>query len=134
MLNALSRAFSQTFDPAFRRVFNRSLLYSLVTFVTVWLASWFALDWAGDGLVAWVRNWAGDGFWVGVLQWLVDLAAIGAIAVASFFLFPAVMVTIMALLLDDIAQAVERRYYPNLPPARPRSEEHTSELQSIIRI
>src|SRR3546814_15622181 len=82
MLKALSRAFSQTFDPAFRRVFNRSLLYSLVTFVTVWLASWFALDWAGDGLVAWVRNWAGDGFWVGVLQWLVDLAATGAIAVA----------------------------------------------------
>src|SRR3546814_2799294 len=116
ILKARSRAVSQTFDPAFRRVFNRSLLYSLVTFVTVWLASWFALDWAGDGLVAWVRNWAGDGFWVGVLQWLVDLAAIGAIAVASFFLFPAVMVTIMALLLDD------------------RSEEHTSELQSLMRI
>src|SRR3546814_19740097 len=28
------------------------------------------------------------------------------------------MVTIMALLLDDIARAVERRHYPDLPPAR----------------
>ncbi len=118
MFKSLSRAFSQAFDPAFRRVFNRSLLYSVVTFVVVWLASWFALDWAGEWLVAWVRDWAGEGFWVGVLQWLVDIAAIGAIALASFFLFPAVMVSIMAMLLDDIAQAVERRYYPDLPPAR----------------
>lgn len=118
MFKSLSRAFSQSFDPAFRRVFNRSLLYSAVTFVVVWLASWFALDWAGEWLVAWVRDWAGEGFWLGVMEWLVDIAAIGAIAIASFFLFPAVMVSIMALLLDDIAQAVERRYYPELAPAR----------------
>lgn len=118
MFKSLSRAFSQSFDPAFRRVFNRSLLFSVVTFFVVWLASWFALDWAGEWLVAWVRDWIGEGFWLSVMQWLVDIAAIGAIAVASFFLFPAVMVTIMALLLDDIAQAVERRYYPDLPPAR----------------
>ena len=118
MFKSLSRAFSQSFDPAFRRVFNRSLLYSLVTFIAVWLASWFALDWAGEWLVAWVRDWAGPGFWLGVMEWLVDIAAIGAIAIASFFLFPAVMVSIMAMLLDDIAQAVERRYYPDLPPAR----------------
>src|SRR3546814_12765 len=58
-----------------------------------------------------------------ISDWSSDVCSsdlIGAIAVASFFLFPAVMVTIMALLLDDIAQAVERRYYPNLPPARPQ--------------
>jgi uncharacterized protein involved in cysteine biosynthesis len=120
MFKALSRAFSQSFDPAFRRVFNRSLLFSAVTFVAVWLASWFALDWAGAGLVAWLRDWAGEGFWTDALAWLVDIAAIGAIAVASFFLFPAVMVSIMAMLLDDIADAVERRYYPELPPARPQ--------------
>lgn len=118
MLKSLSRAFGQSFDPAFRRVLNRSILFSLVTFVAVWLASWFALDWAGAGLIAWLRDWTGDGGWIAPLEWLVDAAAIGAIAVASFFLFPAVMVSIMALLLDDIAQAVERRYYPGLPPAR----------------
>jgi len=118
MFKSLSRAFSQSFDPAFRRVFNRSLLFSVITFIVVWLASWFALDWAGEWLVAWVRDWAGPGFWLGVMEWLVDIAAIGAIAIASFFLFPAVMVSIMAMLLDDIAQAVERRYYPDLPPAR----------------
>ncbi len=118
MFKALSRAFSQSFDPAFRRVFNRSLLYSAVTFFLVWLASWFALDWAGEWLVAWVGDWLGEGFWLSTVEWLVDIAAIGAIAIASFFLFPAVMVTIMALLLDDIAQAVERRYYPDLPGCR----------------
>src|SRR3546814_7335748 len=58
-----------------------------------------------------------------ISDWSSDVCSsdlIGAIAVASFFLFPAVMVTFMALLLDVIAQAVERRYYPNLPPARPQ--------------
>ncbi|NIA71981.1 hypothetical protein HBA54_25605 [Pelagibius litoralis] len=118
MFQALSRAFRQSFDPAFRRVFNRSMLFSLVTFILLWLGAWFALDWAGEGLVAWVRDWAGDGFWLGLIDWLVNAAAIGAIAVVSFFLFPAVMVTIMALLLDEIAGAVERRHYPDLPPAR----------------
>jgi CysZ protein len=118
MFKSLSRAFGQSFDPAFRRVFNRSLLYSGVTFVLVWLASWFGLSWAGDGLVAWLRDWIGEGNLVALFEILVDTAAIGAIAVASFFLFPAVMVTIMSLLLDEIAQAVERRYYPGLPPAR----------------
>lgn len=118
MFQALSRAVRQSFDPAFRSVFNRSLLFSLVTFIAVWLVSWFALDWAGAWLVAWMRDWAGEGFWVGLLEWLVDIAAIGAIAVASFFLFPAVMVSIMALLLEEIAAAVERRHYPELPPAR----------------
>lgn len=118
MFKALSRAFSQAFDPAFRRVFNRSLLFSAVTFVAVWLASWFALEWAGDWLIAWVRDWSGEGLWLELMEWLVSIAAVGAIAVASFFLFPAVMVSIMALLLEDIAEAVERRYYPELPPAR----------------
>ena len=118
MFQALSRAARQSFDPAFRSVFNRSLLFSLVTFIAVWLVSWFALDWAGAWLVAWMRDWAGEGFWIGLLEWLVDIAAVGAIAVTSFFLFPAVMVSIMALLLEPIAAAVERRHYPELPPAR----------------
>ncbi len=118
MFKALSRAVRQSFDPAFRRVFNRSLLSSLITFVLLWVGAWFALDWAGDWLVAWLDDGSGEGFWIGVLSWLVDAAAIGAIALVSFFLFPAVMVSIMALLLDPIAEAVERRHYPDLQPAR----------------
>ena len=118
MLQALSRAFRQSLDPAFRRVFNRSLLFSLVTFILLWLGAWFALDWAGDWLIAWVGDGSQEGFWIGVLSWLVDAGAIGAIALVSFFLFPAVMVSIMSILLDGIPEAVERRYYPELPPAR----------------
>lgn len=120
MFQALSRAFRQSFDPAFRRVFNRSLLFSLVTFILLWLGSWFALDWAGDWLLAWVRGWSGEGFWLSLLSWFVDAAAVGAIVLVSFFLFPMVMVTIMSLLLDDIAAAVERKHYPDLPGARPQ--------------
>jgi CysZ protein len=40
------------------------------------------------------------------------------VLVASFFLFPAVMVVVMSFLLEDIAEAVERRHYPELTPAR----------------
>ncbi len=118
MFQALSRAIRQALDPAFRRVFNRSLLFSLGTFILLWLGAWFALDWAGAWLVAWLDDGSGEGFWITPLAWLVDAAGIGAIALVSFFLFPAVMVSIMALLLDDIAQAVERRHYPDLPAVR----------------
>lgn len=130
MIQAFSRAVRQSFDPAFRRVFSRSLLFSLVTFIVLWLGAWFALDWAGNWLIAWLGEGSEEGFWLGALRVLIDAGAIGAIALVTFFLFPMVMVSIMALLLDDIAAAVERRHYPDLPPARaqPISEALTGNL------
>ncbi len=121
MFSALAKAFGQLSDPAFRRVLVRSVLAALVVFIAVWVAAWFGLSWAGEALSGWVAAQDPGGFWVGVAEWLFGAAGVVGVLVASFFLFPGVMMVVMALMLDDIAQAVERRHYPELPPARAQS-------------
>jgi CysZ protein len=118
MLKALGKAFGQTFDPAFRRVFWLSLLASLATFVVVWFATWLLLGLLGGLLEEWLQGvdlWA---FVESALLFLFDAGAVAGILIASFFLFPSVMVGTMSLLLERIARAVEARHYPDAPPAR----------------
>ncbi len=117
MFSALAKAFGQLSDPAFRKVLVRAGLAALVVFIGVWIAAWFGLSWLGEALSGWATLEPG-GFWDEVVGWVVGAAGVVAVLVASFLLFPAVMLIALSFLLDDIAQAVERRHYPELPPAR----------------
>ncbi len=110
MFAALAKAFGQLSDPAFRRVLVRSVLAALVVFVAVWVAAWFGLSWAGDALSGWLAAQEPGGFWVEVVGWVFGAAGVVGVLVASFFLFPGVMLVALTLMLDDIAQAVERRH------------------------
>ncbi len=118
MFNALLLAVRQSLDPAFRSVFLRSFLASVVTFIVLWIACWFALDWLGAVLHDWLQNSDTSGWLTSALLWLFSAGGLAAVLVASFFLFPAVMLLTMSFLLDDIAAAVEQRHYPGLPAAR----------------
>lgn len=118
MFSALAKAFGQLSDPAFRRVLIRSVLAALVVFIAVWVAAWLGLSWVGEALSGWLAAQEPGGFWVEVAEWVFGAAGIIGVLVASFFLFPGVMVLAMAFLLEDVAAAVERRHYPELPPAR----------------
>lgn len=118
MFSALAKAFGQLSDPAFRGVLVRSVLAALGVFIVVWALAWFGLSWAGDALSGWIAAQEPGGFWVEVFEWVFGAAGVMAVLVASFFLFPAVMLVALSLMLDDIAKAVERRHYPELPPGR----------------
>jgi uncharacterized protein involved in cysteine biosynthesis len=120
MIAALAKAFRQLSDPAFRRVLGQSVLASLVAFAGLWALAWWGLSWGGAALADWVAAQGPGGFWIGVLEWLFGAAAVFAVLIASFFLFPAVMVLVLSFLLEDVAVAVERRHYPGRPPARPQ--------------
>jgi len=118
MIAALNLAFRQMGDPAFRRVFALSVAAALVVFLVLWIFAWWGLAWSGDALNQWLLEHGSDGFWTGILEWLFGAAGVFGVLIASFFLFPAVMVLVMSFLLEDVAAAVERRHYPGLPPAR----------------
>jgi uncharacterized protein involved in cysteine biosynthesis len=118
MFSALAKAFGQLSDPAFRRVLLRSVLAALVVFIAVWVAAWIGLSWLGEALSGWVAAQEPGGFWVEVVEWVFGAAGVVGVLIASFFLFPGVMLVALTLMLDDIAEAVERRHYPDLPPAR----------------
>ncbi len=118
MFASLMRSFAQAGDPAFRTVFLRSLWLSLGVFVALWALAWFGLAWLGQDLAAWIAQSDPDSAWVRVFEWAYGAAAVAGVLVASLFLFPAVMAGVMAILLDQIAAAVERKHYPGLAPAR----------------
>src|ERR1051326_1376316 len=101
----LARAFSQLTDPALFGVVWRSVLFSALFFTLILIAAIGAVHHfiAGDGLLAWA------------------LDALGSIAsaVLAMWVFLPVAATIGTLYFERIARAVERRFYPSLPPAQP---------------
>ena len=105
LFQPMSRAFAQLADPVFFGVVWRSVAFSALFFIAI-LA----------GTIGLVHHFAGGHGWVG---WLLD--ALGSIAagVLAMFLFLPVAATIGSLYFERIASAVERAYYPTLPPAHP---------------
>ena len=103
LLKALILGIRQLGDPAIRRVVVRCVLLALATFVLLVGAVGFglgALDPTGYG---WL-----DGT-------IAVLGSLGAVVLA-WLLFPIVIALSLGLFADEVIEAVERRYYPDLPP------------------
>lgn len=113
ILGDLLKAIGQIDDPRFRRV----LLIGIALAFALLIAAYAALLWVlqmlfGDGAVL---PLVGEVTWVGdLLSW----ASLGVMILLSVFLMVPVASAITSLFLDDVAQAVEDRHYPGLPPAR----------------
>ncbi len=101
----MSRALSQLTDPVLFGVVWRSVLFAALFFAAIL-----------TGSIAAVHHYAAGH---GMLAWVLD--ALGSIAAAllAMWLFIPVAATIGTLYFERIAAAVERRYYPQLPPAAP---------------
>ena len=105
MFSAIANAFRQLGDPATRKVLWLSLAATIAAFAVLIIA----VEW----LISRTR----------LFEWAtLDLAAdvlggIGAVVV-SILLFPAVAMAVMGFFLEDVAAAVEAKYYPGLPDAR----------------
>lgn len=105
MIGPYLKAMAQALDPRFRKVLMRSLAATLATFVGLWGLVWL--------LVARTRI-----FESGWLEGISDAFG-GLFAIAlTWLLFPAVVGMVMSLFIEDVADAVEERHYPELGPAR----------------
>lgn len=101
------RALAQIDDPVFVGVILRSLAWALAAFVA--LAA--AVAWGAEAAAAGHRTWA----------WIAGLAGSIGVAVLAVWLFLPLAAVIATLFVDRVADAVERRFYPGLPPAHPAS-------------
>ena len=108
LISPLARAFEQLADPGFWGVLLRSLLFSALLFLLTAGVAVEAARWALQDF-HWALGWAGG------------LAALVVAAMAAMLLFVPVAGGIAMLLADRVADAVERRSYPDLPPTRPAS-------------
>ncbi|MEA1677533.1 EI24 domain-containing protein [Nitrospirillum sp. BR 11163] len=105
MIRALFRTLAQAFDPALLRVMARSFILTLLSFIALGVA----VSWGLDRLHPTGKAW---------LDPLITVAgALGVVALAWYF-FLVVVAAIAGMLLEPVARAVERRWYPTLPPPR----------------
>ncbi|PUB12163.1 EI24 domain-containing protein [Yoonia sediminilitoris] len=73
-------------------------------------------------LVQWLTDAPISIPFVGEITWLGDLlswGSLGFVLILSIFLMVPVASAITSLFLDEVAQAVEEKHYPTLPPAPP---------------
>lgn len=113
ILGALFRALGQTADdPRFRGVLGRGIalavgFLALFYAALFWLVGWLAPDTLSLPLL-------------GEIGWVDDLMSWGSLVLMlglSVFLMIPVASAMISFLLEDVAEAVENRWYPDLPPA-----------------
>ncbi len=105
MLTSLFRAIAQLSDPRFRRVLVVGLAATLILYVLCYLGMGWCLARLSLSGIGWVDR-------------LTDVLGGLAIFVLTVLMFPSVVTLTLSFLLDDVAAAVEARYYPGLPPPR----------------
>ena len=102
-----ARAIAQLTDPAFLGVLFQSVLWTLLAFAGLAVALSY--------LSGWGLSWLGwqDGGWLAPV-----LGTAGSVFLAHLLFLPVAGV-VATLFADRVAGAVERRWYPRLPPGRP---------------
>ncbi|MEE9301845.1 MAG: EI24 domain-containing protein [Alphaproteobacteria bacterium] len=111
MIGALFKAFSQFGERRSRRILIWVFLISLgiagglIAVVSVVLTNLDLLD-------------------IGWLDSFIDALGVLAAVFVAWLLFPVIAVMIAYMYTDPIAEAVEARYYPDLPPAKPETVWH----------
>lgn len=112
MIRAFIKAAGQILDPKARRVVWIALVTAVAVFILLWTivgalivnTAFFSIGWFEIAI-----DWLG-GLAVGILTWL---------------LFPSAISAVIGFFLEDIANAVEQRHYPDLAPANPISTVNT---------
>lgn len=106
-------ALAQAADPRFRGVLLRGIALTLALLGGVSLAVFWGLQWLLPETIGIP--------WLGEVAFVDDLLSWGALLLVlalSVFLMIPVAAAFIGLFLDEVADAVEARHYPHLPPAR----------------
>ena len=113
ILTAFFRTLGQVGDPRFRSVLLRGIAVAVAL-----LFGFFVLT---QGLVAWLTPDTVTLPWVGAVGGLDTVLGIGAFVAMlglSVILMVPVASAMTSLFIEDVAQAVEDRHYPGLPPTK----------------
>lgn len=110
ILSDFLKSVAQFDDPKFRRVLWRGMGLTIMLLIAAWLLVNFGLNQLLSS--AWAANLIGDQSWLGAL---INIGgALFTIALSIWLMVP-VTSAIIALFLNEMAQAVEARHYPHLP-------------------
>lgn len=119
ILKSWSLAFRQAGDRDFIWVMGVGVAGALVVFIGLWIlayAGYASISWTDLPVVGGIFEWMAS--WGLIGDMLSGGAFVAAMAVVTYFLFPAVTTGIVSLFLERIVDAVDRHHYPHLPVAR----------------
>ena len=110
ILSDFLKSIAQFDDPKFRRVLWRGMGLTIVLLIAACLLVNFGINQLLSS--AWAANLIGDQSWLGAL---INIGGVLFTIALSIWLMVPVTSAIIALFLDEVAQAVEARHYPHLP-------------------
>lgn len=109
-ITSFGKTLTQIGDPRFRWVLFKGIGLTFVLLIAVYTAFLMFLNWIGAGQT--VQELLGNISWVGDLFTFASLFLM--IALSIFLMIP-VASAITSLFLDEVADAVEDKHYPELP-------------------
>src|SRR5262245_47084522 len=124
MIDAFIKALSQMFAPALRRVLLKAVGLALIVIVFIGILMQRLLAACADAGANWApraseqaSGMAPHAAWA-ALAWVLSVIAALGIITGALFLMPAVTAFVGSFFVDEVAEAVEREYYPAHPPGR----------------
>jgi CysZ protein len=118
VVQALAKALGQFDDPRVHRVVWKSFAGALLISALLAVLLWYLAGWLVAGLAQWI-------------DWLAHAGTILLTLVLVWFLFPVAVTAVVGLFLEQVAEAVEARYYPGR--AGPRQQSFAAMLHSSLR-
>jgi len=121
MFDAAMKALQQMFSPPFRSVLLKSMLLAVVMIIVIGVGLHQFLSWLTTSGGVWAESTLGPSAHT-PLSWIIWFASIAAafgIVIGGVFLMPAVTAFVGSFFVDDIADLVEREYYPADPAGTP---------------
>jgi CysZ protein len=120
MFDAAAKALSQMFTPPLRRVLLKAVGLALLLIVIIGIGLQRVLAALADSGANWAEQTAGmapHAAWA-ALAWILSIMATLGIVTGALFLMPAVTAFVGSFFVDEVAEAVEREYYPAEPAGR----------------
>ena len=114
MLDAAVKALSQMMSPPMRSILWRSIGLALVLIVVLAIGLQRLLSWFATYGEVWLEGLLGPSWHsaLEVLAWIISIAAGFGVVFGSVFLMPAITSLVASFFVDDVADIVEREYYP----------------------
>jgi CysZ protein len=114
MLDAAAKALSQILSAPMRSILWRSIGLALALVVVLAIGLQRLLSWLATSGEGWAEAMLGPGFHtpINIIAWIVSIAAGLGVVVGAVFLMPAITSLVASVFVDDVADHVEREYYP----------------------
>jgi CysZ protein len=118
MLDAAIKAITDMLQPPLRSVLVKSILLALALIAVIGIALQRVLASLAESGATWAEQTSGfapHSAWA-ALAWMLSIMASVGILTGAVFLMPAVTAFVGSFFVDDVGDAIERRYYPAEPP------------------